>query len=51
MEDVEDIEGLKAVASVTFSQAIERRQKIRDHLQTALADNNKKKRNFVRWQK
>ena len=41
MEDVEDIEGLKAVASVSFSQAIERRQQIRDHLQTALADNNK----------
>ena len=39
MEDVEDIEGLKAVASVTFSQAIEQRQQIRDHLQAALADN------------
>ena len=39
MEDVEEFEGMKAVISVTFSQAIERRQQIEDQLKIALADN------------
>ena len=41
MEDVEEVEGLKAVISVTFCQAIERRQQIEDQLKIALADNGK----------
>jgi len=39
MEDVEEFEGMKAVISVTFSQAIERRQQIEDQMKIALADN------------
>ena len=39
MEDVDEIEGLGAVVTVTFSQAIERRQQITSHLQTLLAGN------------
>ena len=39
MEDVEEVESIKAVISVTFSQAIERRQQIEDHLKAAHADN------------
>ena len=39
MEDVDEIEGLGAVVTVTFSQAIERRQQIKSHLQTLLAGN------------
>ena len=39
IKDVEEVEGIKAVISVTFSQAIERRQQIEDHLKAALADN------------
>ena len=41
MEDVVEVEGMKAVISVTFSQAIERRQQIEDQLKIALADNGK----------
>ena len=39
MEDVEEIEGMKAEFSSTFSQAIEKR--IEGHLKTALTDNGK----------
>ena len=41
MEDVDEVAGIKAIISVTFSQAIERRQQIEDHLKAALADNGK----------
>ena len=39
MEDVEEIEGMKAEVSSTFSQAIEKRQQTEGHLKTALTDN------------
>jgi predicted thioredoxin/glutaredoxin len=39
MEDVEDIKELKAVVSVTFTKAIDRRQQIERQLRTLLASN------------
>ena len=39
MEDVEDIEVMKAEVSSIFNEAIEKRKQIKGHLQTVLTDN------------